>query len=262
MFLGMHSHIPVGLNSLAPLSLASLAFKHTFGITVLKICALTSKAQSFGEISSIQDLSQETVVVKCCEASGCSAASWEEWEPGWGKDRAPFPTLQFKFVLQTRVPPLDFLMSWVFLITILRFQHQWQNWGLLPDDLFCEAPFSLLLTGLIPPVLSEDILEIYLQDPVIWGLNLYQYLIFSISELTLIDWFDFYPFLALIRHLFRPHNIKSVSWSCQSLWQIFMRFHVCDLSVLKWITWLLLLLSGCNLAARLGFSFCSNVRLW
>lgn len=134
-------------------------------------------------------------------------------------------------------------------------------WGVLPDDLFCEAPFSLLFTVLIPPVLAEDILEIYLWDPVAWGLNWYKYLVFNISELTLIDWLDFYPFLAFIRHLFRPHSIKSVSWACQRLWQIFLRFHGCNLSVLKWTTWLLLLLSGGNLIARLEFSFGSNLRL-
>lgn len=122
------------------------------------------------------------------------------------------------------------------------------TWGLLPDDFFCEAPFSLLFPVLIPPVT--------------WGLNWYKYLFFNISGLTLIGWLDFYPFLAFIRHLFRPHNIKSVSWSCQSLWQIFLRFHGCNLSVLRWTAWLLLLLSGCNLVARLRFSCCSNIRVW
>lgn len=46
--------------------------------------------------------------------------------------------------------------------------------GLLPDDLLCEALFSILFTVLILPMHAEDSLEIYLQDPLTLGLNLYK----------------------------------------------------------------------------------------
>lgn len=125
---------------------------------------------------------------------------------GQGQDPLPQPC-SFRFVLQ--VAPLDFLHFLGFLAHNSQVSAWVTNqnlWGLLPDDLLCEAPFSLLFTVLIPPVLDEDSAEIYLQDPVTWGLNWYKYLLFNISELTLIDWWDFYPFLAFIRHLFRPQT--------------------------------------------------------
>lgn len=56
---------------------------------------------------------------------------------------------------------------------------------MFPDDFFCEALFSILFTVLILPVLAEDSLEIYLQDPLTLGLNLYKSSL-QISELTVI----------------------------------------------------------------------------
>lgn len=50
---------------------------------------------------------------------------------------------------------------------------------MFPDDFFCEALFSILFTVLILPVLAEDSLEIYLQDPLTLGLNLYKSLVFK-----------------------------------------------------------------------------------
>lgn len=49
MFMGMHSHAPMALNTLTSISSASYAFQYTFGVTALKICALTSKPEGFGE---------------------------------------------------------------------------------------------------------------------------------------------------------------------------------------------------------------------